>query len=51
MKAVGWPGMPLPPLHVDGRYLKDDCGNIVNLHGVAITPHPWFNGRNLYCKN
>lgn len=44
LKSFSWPGMPLPPLHVDGRYLKDDCGNIVNLHGVAITPHPWFNG-------
>lgn len=44
MESFSWPGMPLPPLHVDGRYLKDDCGNIVNLHGVAVTPHPWFNG-------
>lgn len=44
MKALCWPGMPLPPLHVDGRHLKDDCGNNVTLHGVAITPSPWFNG-------
>lgn len=36
--------MPLPPLHVDGRDLKDNCGNKVLLHGVAITPSPWFNG-------
>jgi hypothetical protein len=42
--VVAWPGMPLPPLRVDGRYLKDPCGNKVLLHGVAITPHPWFNG-------
>ncbi len=42
--AKAWPGMPLPPLHVDGRNLKDDCGNNVVLHGVAITPSPWFNG-------
>lgn len=34
----------MPPLHVDGRHLKDDCGNNVVLHGVAITPSPWFNG-------
>ncbi|RJE74514.1 RICIN domain-containing protein [Reichenbachiella sp. MSK19-1] len=39
-----WPGMPLPPLHVDGRNLVDNCGNNVSLHGVAITPSPWFNG-------
>ncbi|PKQ43580.1 cellulase family glycosylhydrolase [Confluentibacter flavum] len=33
-----------PKLHVDGRFLKDPCGNSVLLHGVAITPSPWFNG-------
>lgn len=43
-QIMAWPGMPLPPLHVDGRYLKDDCGNNVVLHGVAITASPWFNG-------
>ncbi len=32
-----------PPLHVDGRYLKDPHGNIVNLHGVMDTPNPYFN--------
>ncbi|ASB48785.1 RICIN domain-containing protein [Alkalitalea saponilacus] len=42
--VAAWPGMELPPLHVDGRYLKDPCGNNVLLHGVAITPSPWFNG-------
>ncbi len=30
-------------LHVDGRYLKDAEGNIVNLHGIAQTYSPWFN--------
>ncbi len=40
-----WVGMPTPKLHVDGRYLKDPHGNTVNLHGVAITPSPWFNGQ------
>ena len=39
-----WPGMETPPLHVEGRYLKDACGNTVNLHGVGITVSPWFNG-------
>ncbi len=24
-------------LHVDGRFLKDEAGNIVNLHGIAQT--------------
>ena len=33
----------LPPLHVDGRYLKDPHGNVVNLHGVMDTPNPYFN--------
>ncbi|WP_243348406.1 RICIN domain-containing protein [Parabacteroides sp. FAFU027] len=42
--TFAWPGMPLPALHVEGRYLKDPCGNNINLHGVAITPSPWFNG-------
>jgi beta-xylosidase len=40
-----WVGMPTPKLHVEGRYLKDSHGNMVNLHGVAITPSPWFNGQ------
>lgn len=30
-------------LHVEGRYLKDNNGNIVNLHGFAQTYSPWFN--------
>jgi beta-xylosidase len=33
----------LPALHVDGRYFKDNNGNIVNLHGFAQTYSPWFN--------
>lgn len=32
-----------PDLHVDGKYLKDSEGNIVNLHGVMDTPSMWFN--------
>ncbi len=38
-----WEGMEMPELHVEGRYLKDDSGNIVNLHGFAQTYSPWFN--------
>lgn len=35
---------PLPPLHVDGRFFKDEQGNKVVLHGVMDTPSMWFNG-------
>ncbi|MCF0191032.1 MAG: cellulase family glycosylhydrolase [Marinilabiliaceae bacterium] len=30
-------------LFVDGRFLKDKSGNIVNLHGIGQTYSPWFN--------
>ena len=33
----------LPPLHVDGKVLKDVNGNKVVLHGVMDTPSMWFN--------
>lgn len=46
-----WPGMPLPRLHVDGRYFKDNNGNIVNLHGFAQTYSPWFNEENSKWNN
>jgi beta-xylosidase len=39
-----WIGGSTPKLHVEGRYLKDNHSNVVNLHGVAMTPSPWFNG-------
>ncbi len=35
---------PLPALHVEGRWLVDDSGNRVVLHGVMDTPNAWFNG-------
>lgn len=38
-----WPGMDMPELHVEGRYLKNADGNIVNLHGFGQTYSPWFN--------
>ncbi|WP_052345663.1 family 43 glycosylhydrolase [Alkaliflexus imshenetskii] len=44
LPAFAWVGMPTPRLRVEGRYLKDPHGNIVNLHGTAVTPSPWFNG-------
>ena len=40
-----WPGMKMSALHVDGRYLTDEDGNVVNLHGFAQTYSPWFNER------
>lgn len=41
--AMAWPGMDMPVLKVDGRYLTDQDGNIVNLHGFGQTYSPWFN--------
>ncbi|MDA3927349.1 MAG: cellulase family glycosylhydrolase [Prolixibacteraceae bacterium] len=41
--VFAWDGMPMPKLHVEGRYLKDSDGHIVNLHGFAQTYSPWFN--------
>jgi beta-xylosidase len=35
---------PLPSLHVEGRWLVDNYGNHVVLHGVMDTPSNWFNG-------
>jgi hypothetical protein len=43
INSYSWEGMPMPELHVDGRYLKDTDGHIVNLHGFAQTFSPWFN--------
>jgi hypothetical protein len=42
-QVYGWEGMPMPKLHVEGRYLKDSHGHIVNLHGFGQTYSPWFN--------
>ena len=41
-----WPGMDMPVLHVEGRYLVDENGNHVNLHGFGQTYSPWFNEQN-----
>lgn len=42
-QVFAWEGMPMPKLHVEGRYLKDEHGHIVNLHGFGQTYSPWFN--------
>jgi hypothetical protein len=34
---------PLPKLHVEGRWLVDNHGNHVVLHGVMDTPSMFFN--------
>ena len=36
--------MPLPTLHVEGKWLADQEGNHVVLHGVMDTPNMFFNG-------
>lgn len=35
---------PMPTLHVEGRWLVDQHGNHVVLHGVMDTPNAYFNG-------
>lgn len=37
-------GGTLPVLHTDGRWLCDESGEHVNLHGFWQTYTPWFNG-------
>ncbi|MFA5328073.1 MAG: cellulase family glycosylhydrolase [Prolixibacteraceae bacterium] len=50
-KGFAWEGMPMPKLQVEGRYLKDSHGHIVNLHGFAQTYSPWFNEQNSKWSN
>ncbi len=50
-QAFAWEGMPMPPLHVEGRYLKDSSGHIVKLHGFAQTFSPWFNEQGTQWNN
>ena len=42
-KVSAWPGMEMPKLHIEGRYLLDENGNEVLLHGFGQTYSPWFN--------
>jgi hypothetical protein len=49
--ALAWEGMPMPRLRVEGRYLKDSLGHIVNLHGFGQTYSPWFNEQNTKWSN
>lgn len=43
LHCMAWEGMTMPPLHVEGRYLVDDKGNRITLHGFGQTYSPWFN--------
>jgi len=49
--VLAWKGMPMPKLRVEGRYLKDSHGHIVNLHGFGQTYSPWFNEQNTKWSN
>lgn len=47
-----WDGMPTPPLHVEGRFLKDPSGNNVVLRGGWMQPtETWFNGGGGWYRN
>ncbi len=50
-RVFAWEGMPMPKLHVEGRYLKDSHGHIVNLHGFGQTYSPWFNEKGTKWNN
>lgn len=49
--VAAWPGMDMPKLKIEGRYLTDEDGNIVNLHGFGQTYSPWFNEENSQWNN
>ena len=44
--AFAYQGMPVPKLHVSGRYIQDASGKNVLLHGVMQDGAAWFNGQN-----
>ena len=44
LQLFSWQGMPTPPLHVEGRFLKDPSGKNVLLHGWMQPTETWFNG-------
>ena len=41
----------IPDLHVEGKWLVDENGNKVVLHGVMDTPSPYFNSNRWGGKN
>ena len=44
IEIFAWNGMPVPALHVDGRYIKDPTGKAVLLHGWHEPCWSGFNG-------
>jgi ricin-type beta-trefoil lectin protein/cellulase (glycosyl hydrolase family 5) len=51
-RSFSWNGMPTPPLHVEGRFLKDPSGNNVVLRGGWMQPtETWFNGGGRWYSN
>jgi len=48
INVFAWEGMAMPKLHVEGCYIEDSIGHIVNLHGFVQTYSPWFNEQNLF---
>ena len=42
-RTAAWEGMRMLQLHIEGRYLVDDQGNKILLHGFGQTYSPWFN--------
>ena len=45
VEIFAWQGMPMPPLHVEGRWLKDPTGKNIMLHGWFQPTAGWFNGQ------
>jgi hypothetical protein len=45
VEIFAWDGMPTPPLHIEGRWLKDPTGKNVVLHGWFQAGGWWFNGK------
>lgn len=45
VEVFAWQGMPTPPLHVEGRWLKDPTGKNIMLHGWFQPTGGWFNGQ------
>lgn len=49
--TLAWKGMTMPKLHIEGRYLTDENGHHVTLHGFGQTYSPWFNEQGTQWSN
>ncbi len=45
VEMFAYDGMPTPPLHIEGRWLKDPTGKNIMLHGWMQPNDSYFNGR------